>query len=444
MEEIKNLPLSKIEASVLNPRKIYNKEAIKDLASSIKTKGLLQPIIVRASSVDDRYDIVCGQRRMHASLEAGLTTIPAIVRDLTDFEAMEYRSIENLQREDLNAIDEAQGFADMMSTCNYKILDLVARLDKSQKYITSRLKLLTLSMPVRDAIVADLISPAHGVVIARLPEADSQVSLMKSIITKKLSVKAAENALSKHGRELAAAPFDVSSCGRCRYNGKKQTDLFDSDTKLEGRCMNAKCFDARVRALGPKKKDVISQKADNEPQIREIVDRVHKDTDHTYMRTLAQALLEMAPMAVKLNFMKRRNPTLRKESADTAIRIYFRKLELLFIPGFCVEMTLLMQPEADIIIKSYQKHYGIKAKKSGSVVKKKETVSLEADQQEPEKPVSIREAKSKHGDRITISGGDISEEAAQGLADILGCEQNEKQSNRKARKVKKENKRLKL
>ncbi len=140
--EIKELPIAELRANPHQPRKTFNDESIRELAESIKEHGVFQPIIVKKSIKG--YDIVAGERRYRASKLAGKTTIPAIIRDFTDEQMMEIAVLENLQRENLNSIEEAMAYETLMKNLNLTQEQLSKKVGKSRSYITNMLGLLTL------------------------------------------------------------------------------------------------------------------------------------------------------------------------------------------------------------------------------------------------------------------------------------------------------------
>lgn len=246
MNNVKEVGLKEIKPSKFNPRKHFDKDKLQDLVNSIKEKGVIEPIIVRPAN--GKYEVVCGERRLRASEQAGLKTIPAIVRELDDKQALEFQVIENLQREDLDPIDEAVGFKTMLEKCRYTQADLSTRVGKSHVYITNRMKLLDLPEDIQGAISSQIITPGHGVVLLRLKDPKDQKGLFKAITQEKLSIRAAENALDGCGAQLSSAIFDATECKECPSNGAQQLDLFDKDTKLKDRCLNLECFRSKHAA----------------------------------------------------------------------------------------------------------------------------------------------------------------------------------------------------
>ncbi|MFA5112665.1 MAG: ParB/RepB/Spo0J family partition protein [Candidatus Margulisiibacteriota bacterium] len=263
MKNVKELSLTEVVISMSNPRQKMDAGKLKDLAESIKAQGVIEPIVVRdvvftlpekvkgkglkAEVVEmsdmkvRKYEVVCGARRVEAAKLAGLKEIPAVIMDLDDAQVHEMRLIENLQREDMNAIDEANGFARIVEETKITQEDLASKVGKSQGYVAGRLQLLELSKTIQSAIASGTITPGHGAVILRLTPGVRD-KFYGHIVKEKLSIRSAENALAEFARELSQAPFDRKECVKCNFNGTQQAGLFDVDTKLEGRCLNALCF----------------------------------------------------------------------------------------------------------------------------------------------------------------------------------------------------------
>ena len=189
--EVVELPLSELRPNPYQPRKIFDDEALNELASSIKEHGVFQPIIVKKTIKG--YDIVAGERRYRASKKAGLTTIPAIVKDFTDDEMMNIALLENLQREDLSAIEEANAYKVMLD--NYQITqeELANRVGKSRSHITNMLGLLKLPKNVQDLVLYNKLSMGHARVLSKLEDSVKIEELADKVIKEDLSVRELES-----------------------------------------------------------------------------------------------------------------------------------------------------------------------------------------------------------------------------------------------------------
>ena len=189
--EVVELPLSELRPNPYQPRKIFDDEALNELASSIKEHGVFQPIIVKKTIKG--YDIVAGERRFRASKKAGLTTIPAIIQDFTDEEMMSIALLENLQREDLNAIEEANAYKAMLDASNLTQEELAQRVGKSRSHVTNMLGLLKLPKTVQDMVLYNKISMGHARVLSKLESKDQIEDLADKVVKDGLSVRELES-----------------------------------------------------------------------------------------------------------------------------------------------------------------------------------------------------------------------------------------------------------
>ena len=189
-DEITMLNLNDLRSNPYQPRKNFDEEALQELASSIKEHGVFQPIIVKKSIKG--YEIIAGERRVKASKIAGLTEIPAIIRDFNDTQMMEIALLENLQREDLNAIEEANAYKKLQETLALTQEGLAKRLGKSRSHITNMLGLLSLPTNIQEEIVNNNISMGHARVLSKLNNPDQQQELLEKIINDGISVRELE------------------------------------------------------------------------------------------------------------------------------------------------------------------------------------------------------------------------------------------------------------
>ena len=194
-KEVVDLPLSELRPNPYQPRKIFDDEALNELAASIKANGVFQPIIVKKTIKG--YDIVAGERRYRASKKAGLTTIPAIVKDFTDEEMMNIALLENLQREDLTAIEEANAYKVMIENSNITQEELANRVGKSRSHVTNILGLLKLPKSVQDMVLYNKISMGHARVLSKLEDKDQVEELAEKVIKEDLTVRELESLSNK-------------------------------------------------------------------------------------------------------------------------------------------------------------------------------------------------------------------------------------------------------
>lgn len=194
MEEFKIIQLSEIQKNPYQPRKEFSEEKIQELAQSIKENGLIQPIIVRQSPVIG-YEILAGERRYRASIEAGLTEVPVIIKKLSDQDMMVHSIIENLQREDLNPIDEAKAYQSLIDK-GFTHAEIAEKMGKSRPYITNLVRLLTLPDFILNEVEAGKLSQAHARLLIQL-STDEQKKLLYRIQTEDLSVRQVEHLLKE-------------------------------------------------------------------------------------------------------------------------------------------------------------------------------------------------------------------------------------------------------
>jgi ParB family chromosome partitioning protein len=193
-EDIKEIPVSEIRPNPYQPRKTFNEEALRELAESIKNYGVFTPIIVKKSIKG--YDLIAGERRLRASKLAGMETIPAIVKDYTDDQMREISLLENLQRENLTAIELAWAYKGIIDNLDIRQEDLAQKIGKSRSHITNTLGLLNLPDNVQKMILNGDISMGHARVLSKMEDGYEVEELAKRIINENMSVHELEN-LSK-------------------------------------------------------------------------------------------------------------------------------------------------------------------------------------------------------------------------------------------------------
>ena len=189
-EEIIEIDLSELRANPYQPRKVFNDDSLQELTESIKEHGVFQPIIVKKSIKG--YEIIAGERRVRASKMAGLKTIPAIVRNLNDEQMMEIALLENLQRENLSAIEEAIAYKAMIEKLNLTQEELSAKVGKSRSHITNILGLLRLPTEVQEMVTNNKISMAHARVLSKLDDDQKIIEMAHEIVENKVPVRKLE------------------------------------------------------------------------------------------------------------------------------------------------------------------------------------------------------------------------------------------------------------
>ena len=196
--------IMKIQPNPNQPRKNFDKEELNNLASSIKEKGVIVPILVRKKTTDDNYEIVAGERRWRAAQIAGIHEIPVIVKKLSNKETMEISLIENLQREDLNPIEEARAYKSLEDEFGYNHEQLAKVIGKSRSYLTNMIRLLDLPKFVIDSLINGILTIGHARPLIGLDNAEE---LAKSIIKKKLSARQSEQLSSNFKTNKSKQPY---------------------------------------------------------------------------------------------------------------------------------------------------------------------------------------------------------------------------------------------
>ena len=189
-DEIIELDLSELRVNPYQPRKIFDDDALKELSESIKEHGVFQPIIVKKSIKG--YEIVAGERRVRASKLAGLTKIPAIIRDFTDEQMMEIALLENLQRENLTAIEEAIAYKSLLENLNLTQEELSKKVGKSRSHITNILGLLRLPNDIQELVNNSKISMGHARILSKLDDENQMREMANRIIKENISVRGIE------------------------------------------------------------------------------------------------------------------------------------------------------------------------------------------------------------------------------------------------------------
>ncbi|MDE6421656.1 MAG: ParB/RepB/Spo0J family partition protein [Lachnospiraceae bacterium] len=190
--------ITMVEPNRDQPRKNFDEDALQELADSIKQFGLLQPILVQQR--DGYYEIVAGERRWRAAKLAGLKEVPVIIRNLTEQEIVEISLIENIQRENLNPIEEAQAYKKLLTEFNLKQDEVAERVSKSRAAVTNSMRLLKLSEEVQQMVISDMISTGHARALLAIEDADEQYALAQRIFDEKLSVRDIEKLVKSIGK----------------------------------------------------------------------------------------------------------------------------------------------------------------------------------------------------------------------------------------------------
>ena len=220
------IPIEEIRSNPYQPRKTFSDESLAELAQSIKEYGVVQPIIVKKSIKG--YELIAGERRTKAAKLAGLITIPAIVKDFTDEEMMEIALLENIQREDLNPIDEAESIANIINMRGLTQEDFARKFGKSRSYITNLLGLLRLPNQVKDKVKSGKISMSHARSLSKIEDEEKIINLANRIEKEGLNVRDIEKILSKKD----VVKSEPLNCGNFRIYEEAISEATGSRVKI--------------------------------------------------------------------------------------------------------------------------------------------------------------------------------------------------------------------
>ena len=195
-EKILQIPIEDIIPNRFQPRLSFDDASLNDLASSIKQHGIIQPLVLRR--INDKYEIIAGERRYKAAKMAGLSTVPAIISNLSDSASAEVAIVENIQRKDLSAIEEAKSYQMLLDKGYMTQEELAKKMGLSQSAISNKLRLLSLDESVQNAVIKEQISERHARSLLKVKNKDMQKVLLNKIITERLTVKQLEDEIKKN------------------------------------------------------------------------------------------------------------------------------------------------------------------------------------------------------------------------------------------------------
>lgn len=233
-ERARKLKVSMIEPRPDQPRKIFNQEQLQELADSIAEHGVIQPIIV-VKGENGYYNIIAGERRWRASKLAGLTEIPAIVRSYTDVQAAEIALIENLQREDLNPMEEALGYKSLMDRFGLTQEKISERVGKSRSNVANMLRLLNLDSEIQIMVQNGKISAGHARALLAIPERDKRLETAQHIVEQGLTVRQAEEIGKSVPKKKAKSTAKKSVAGEYPDVEKDLAEKFGTKVKIKGK-----------------------------------------------------------------------------------------------------------------------------------------------------------------------------------------------------------------
>lgn len=230
-EEIIEVNLDDLRPNPYQPRKVFDENALNELAESIKEHGVFQPVILKKSIKG--YEIIAGERRVRASKLAGKATIPAIVRSFTDEQMMEIALLENLQRENLNAMEEAKAYELMINNLRLTQDELAKKVGKSRSHITNMLGLLKLPNDVQNLVISNDISMGHARVLSKLSNEEEIKKFANEIVEKKLPVRDIEKMTSATGVEKKVKIKRQSSNDSYKYIEELMSEKLDSKVRIK-------------------------------------------------------------------------------------------------------------------------------------------------------------------------------------------------------------------
>ena len=214
--EIRYIAPSQILPNLYQPRKHFDEDAIEELAQSIKAYGIIQPLSVRKMG-ENSYELVAGERRLRAAKRIGMEEVPVILVDITDKDSAAIALLENLQREDLNFIEEAEAYYNLIQEHSYTQEQLADSIGKKQSTIANKLRLLKLSSAIRRQLLENELTERHSRALLKLHDEEIQLKVLEQVISKKLNVKATEDLIERELRKLASE--EVAADGKKRIKG---------------------------------------------------------------------------------------------------------------------------------------------------------------------------------------------------------------------------------
>lgn len=259
---VEHIAVGKLIVNPFQPRKIFNEEALKELAESIKEHGIIQPIVVRKK--EKKYEIIAGERRFRAAKLAGLKEVPAIVKEMTEQQMMEVAILENLQREDLTPIEEAEAYSSLIDNLNFTQDALAKRLGKSRPHIANHIRLLQLPEDVRQLMNEGVLSMGHGRALLGLKDKGRIAEVAQKVIAQSLNV-----------RQLESLVHQVNEVVSHETKEKVKKDIFVQATESQLR----EYFGTSVQVKKQKNKGKIEIEFYSEDDLERILDILNVKLD---------------------------------------------------------------------------------------------------------------------------------------------------------------------
>ena len=227
---VEEINLSEIRSNPYQPRKTFNEESLNELATSIKQYGIVEPIIVKKSIKG--YELIAGERRCKAAKIAGLTKVPAIIKDFNDQEMMEIALIENIQREDLNPIDEATSVANIIKLRGMTQEEFAATFGKSRSYVTNLLGLLNLPKDVQNKLINKEISMSHARVLSKIDDEEKVIFLADKVIKEKMNVRDLERYVTANNDLVKRKPINVAQSNNMKIYENAFSDKIGNKVRI--------------------------------------------------------------------------------------------------------------------------------------------------------------------------------------------------------------------
>ena len=227
---VEEINLSEIRSNPYQPRKTFNEESLNELATSIKQYGIVEPIIVKKSIKG--YELIAGERRCKAAKIAGLTKVPAIIKDFNDQEMMEIALIENIQREDLNPIDEASSVANIIKLRGMTQEEFAATFGKSRSYVTNLLGLLNLPKDVQNKLINKEISMSHARVLSKIDDEEKVIILADKVIKEKMNVRDLERYVTANNDLVKRKPINIAQSNNMKIYENAFSDKIGNKVRI--------------------------------------------------------------------------------------------------------------------------------------------------------------------------------------------------------------------
>lgn len=227
---VEEINLSEIRSNPYQPRKTFNEESLNELATSIKQYGIVEPIIVKKSIKG--YELIAGERRCKAAKIAGLTKIPAIIKDFNDQEMMEIALIENIQREDLNPIDEATSVANIIKLRGMTQEEFATTFGKSRSYVTNLLGLLNLPKDVQNKLINKEISMSHARVLSKIDDEEKVIILADKVIKEKMNVRDLERYVTANNDLVKRKPINIAQSNNMKIYENAFSDKIGNKVRI--------------------------------------------------------------------------------------------------------------------------------------------------------------------------------------------------------------------